>query len=450
MRTIPFVLILIVIVLPSLLTAQLAQQKANEYWPFWRGPLQTGESPTGKPPLEWSEDQHVRWKREIPGKGLSSPVIWGDLIFLTTAVEMEKKASEQEIKAQKDTQAGWMKMSRQAASTEFYLQYVVMAIQRSTGKIAWQKIVHEGFPHEGRHVDGSWASESCVTDGKYIIAPFGSDGYYCFDLTGTLLWQTDLGDMRTSAAFGEGSSPTIYGDFVVINWDHEIQSFITVLDIKTGKQVWKVNRDEDTSWATPVVAEVNGAPQIITAATNKSRGYNLKDGTVIWELGGLTGNVIPSPMYYNGVAWLMSGFRGNVLQAIKLTNASGDLEKSNAMLWTLDKATPYVPSGCLYQGNLYFLKGNRESLTCLDAATGAIHYTKQELEQVEGVYASPVAANGRVYIAGRNGVTVVIKAGPEFEVLATNIIDDAIDASPAIVGRELYIRGQSALYCIAE
>ncbi len=268
-------------------------------------------------------------------------------------------------------------------------------------------------------------------------------------LDGELLWQRDLGDMRTRNGFGEGSSPAVAGDLLIVNWDHEDDSFIVALDKKTGKDVWRRDRDEVTSWSTPLVVEVGGRPQIVVAATGRSRGYDLATGEVVWQLGGMTVNVVPSPVYGNGMAYLMSGFRGAALQAVRLAGAQGELEATEAVAWTRDHDTPYVPSPLLYDDRLYFLKVNTGILTCLDAATGKVLY-QQRLDGISNVYASPVGAAGRVYLAGREGTVLVLEHGDAYKVLASNTLDEGFDASPAIAGGELYLRGAKHLYSLTE
>jgi outer membrane protein assembly factor BamB len=251
-------------------------------------------------------------------------------------------------------------------------------------------------------------------------------------------------------SFGEGSSPVLHGDKLIVNWDHEGQSFIVALDKKTGEELWKTDRDEATSWATPLVVEHNGRTQVITSATKLIRSYDLATGELIWESGGMTMNVIPNPVYANGIVYIMSGFRGNALLAINLDLASGDITDSEAIVWRYDeKETPYTPSPLLYGDTLYFLRGNGGSLSCLDTATGQVHYTGQKLEGIKQTFVSPVGANERVYITGQDGVTVVIERGSEFKVLATNSLDDNFTASPAIVDKEIYLRGHKNLYRIS-
>jgi outer membrane protein assembly factor BamB len=416
----------------------------ERYWPQWRGPLANGVAPYGDPPVAWSEQKNLRWKIEIPGKGLASPIVWDDKVFILTAIETDKL-----IQPQGEAETNRRGGRRSDIQPSKVLKFTAMAINRQDGKILWQRTAREEAPHEGTQETNSWASHSGVTDGKYFFAYFGSHGLYCYDMQGNLRWQTDLGDMATRNSFGEGSSPALYGNTLVVNWDHEGQSFIVALDKKNGKELWRANRDEPTSWTTPLIVPHHGRTQVIVSATNRVRSYDLANGNLIWECGGMTVNSIPSPVHHDGVVSVTSGFRGSSLQAIRLADAKGDITGSKAVIWTYDKDTPYVPSPLLYKDALYFLKLNTEILSCFNAKTGEAYYSQQRLEGIQGVYASPVAANDRVYFAGRNGATVVIKHGPMLEVLATNILADRFDASPAIVGNQLFLRGHKNLYCIA-
>jgi outer membrane protein assembly factor BamB len=251
-------------------------------------------------------------------------------------------------------------------------------------------------------------------------------------------------------SFGEGSSPALHGDTLVINWDHEGDDFIVALDKNTGNELWRTPRDEDTTWATPLIVEHDGKAQVVTVGTNRIRGYDLASGKPIWDHDGLTANVIPTPVAKDGVVYAMSGFRGNELYAIRL-GRSGDLSRTDAVAWSHNRGTPYVPSPLLYGDRLYFLSGNAALLSCFDATTGQAVVEGQRIDDVEGVYASPVGAGGKVYLVGRNGVSAVLRHGGEtLDVLATNRLDDRFDASPAIAGNELFLRGREHLYCIAE
>lgn len=429
---------------------------AERYWPQWRGPDANGVAPHGKPPLEWSETKNVRWKVEIPGRGNSTPIVWGDRIYVQTAVktaqEVEpgqsaKKPSEQRRARRGRGRGNWMGSVEPTHIHEF----MILALDRHTGRTVWQRTLREELPHEGGHRDASQASNSPITDGEHLFAYFGSRGLYCLDMRGKVIWEKDFGEMQTRMGFGEGSSPALYGDTMVVNWDHEGGSFIVALDKKTGKQRWKVDRDEPTSWATPLVVVADGQAQVVTSATGKIRSYDMTSGELLWQCGGMTKNVIPSPVCGNGLVYAMSGFRGNALRAIRYAAAKGDITDSASVAWKYDgKGTPYVPSPLLYGDTLYFLDVNRAILSCFSAKTGKQHYTKKRLEGLQGVYASPVGANDRIYIVGRNGTTAVIKHGAEFELLATNTLTDDFSASPTIVDNAIYLRGRKHLYCIAE
>jgi len=414
---------------------------AEKYWPQWRGPSATGVAPKANPPLEWSEKKNIRWKAEIPGKGSSSPIVWGDRVFVTTAIETDKTVAPSEP-------ASGGSRRRGIAPTSVH-QFVLLALSRRDGKVIWQRTAVEALPHEGTHQDGTWASNSPVTDGEHVIAFYGSRGIFCYDMNGKLIWQKDLGDMTTRNSFGEGSSPALHGNTLVANWDHEGQSFIVALDKRTGKELWKVDRDEPTTWSTPLVVAHEGKPQVIVNATNRVRSYDLANGKLIWESAGTTLNAIPSPVAADEMVYVTGGFRGSALFAIRFAGAQGDLSNSAAVVWKYDQDTPYVPSPLLYDGKLYFLKVNSGILSCFNAKTGEPYYSRQRLESIANIYASPVGAAGRVYLVGRDGATLVIKNSESFEVLATNKLDDGIDASPALVDNEVYLRGRKFLYCIA-
>jgi outer membrane protein assembly factor BamB len=329
-------------------------------------------------------------------------------------------------------------------------QFTIIAFNREDGRVLWRKVLREQLPHEGTHMTGTWASPSPITDGERVYAFFGSYGLYCLDMEGNLLWEKDLGDLKTRLAFGEGSSPYLYGDRIVVNWDHEGPSFIVVLDKRTGKEIWRRDRDEITSWATPLVVDYAGLRHTIVNATDRVRSYDLDTGEVIWEAAGMTVNVIPSPVFADGVVYVASGFRGNALLAIRLAGARGDITGTDNIVWSLDRDTPYTPSPLLYGDNLYFLKTNDGILSAYSASTGEKHFGPVRLEEVPNVYASPAGAADRVYIAGRDGGTMVIANGPVFELLAVNELDDGFDASPALVDREIYLRGKRSLYRISE
>ena len=411
-------------------------------WHHWRGPHATGVAVDANPPTTWSETENIRWKIAIPGTGHAAPIIWEDKIFIQTAIE-----GKEEKKESGDTNpfSGFF----QRDSGPKY-KFDLIALNRSDGSILWQKTLREVSPHEGTHRDATYASNSPVTDGEFIYAYFGSRGLYCVDMMGNVKWEKDIGMMYKRNTFGEGSSPVLYGDTLVIVQDHEGDSFITALDKRTGDVLWKTDRNERTTWFSPIVVEQDGKSQVVTAGTNRVRSYDLETGKLVWEGDGLTANSIPSPVAADGVVYLMSGFRGSDLKAVRLAKAMGDISSSGAIVWEHGRDTPYVPSPLLYENTLYFLKSNDGILSAFDTKTGKAYYGPKRLQGVSGVYASIVGAADRVYIAGRNGTVNVVQHGPDFTIIAENTLDDSFNASPAIVGSELYLRGSQYLYCIAK
>jgi outer membrane protein assembly factor BamB len=411
---------------------------AERFWGQWRGPYATGVSKSANPPLEWSETKNIRWKVELPGRGSASPVVWGDRLFVLSAVPIALTGADAHT-----PRGGVQPRDRH--------RFVVLAIDRRNGKIAWERTAREELPHEATHQDnGTYASSSAITDGQRVYAWFESQGMFVYDMEGTPLWQKDLGDKKMRNQFGEGSTPVLYKDRLIIVWDHLGQSFIVSLDARNGTEQWRVNRDEIDTWATPLVVEHDGRAQVIAPGKNKVRSYDCATGELVWESPGVTMNPIPSPVSEDGMVFVMSGFQGNNLKAIRLADARGDLSKSSAIVWSLDRDTPYVPSPLLYDGLLYFLKTNSGILSLFDGKTGKPHYQLQRLDGVPNVFASPVGAQGRVYFPGREGTTLVIRHGPNFEVLAKNKLDDGFDASPALVDNDLYLRGYQFLYSITD
>jgi outer membrane protein assembly factor BamB len=410
--------------------------EAQRYWPQWRGPHATGVSPSAKPPLQWSETTNVRWKVEIPGRGSSSPVVWGDRVFVLSAIPASAPSGEASH------------APRGALPRERH-RFSIYAIDRRTGRMAWERTATEAVPHEAAHQEnGTWASSSAATDGEHVIAFFESFGLYAYDMDGKLAWQKDLGDKRMRNEFGEGSTPALYGNRLVVVWDHQGTSFIVTLDKRTGQEIWRAERKEIDTWATPLIVEHGGRAQVVTNGMNRLRSYDLETGQIVWESAGTTMNPIPSPVAADGMVFVTSGFRGNNLKAIRLADAKGDITNTGAIVWSLDRDTPYVPSPLLYDGILYILKTNSPLLSAFDAKSGKPHYQVQRLDGLAEVFSSPVGALGRVYITSRDGTTVVLKNSPAFEVLAKNSLDDGFDASPALADGDIYMRGYKYLYAI--
>lgn len=430
----------IVVILFSILFSTSIFSQKNEYWPQWRGPLATGAAVQGNPPAEFSETKNLKWKTPIEGKGHATPIVWGNNIIVQTAVPTAEKG-DTTLKSEPSRMAG--------TTTNLIHDYKVILVDRQTGKIKWEKTVTKEMPIEDTHKLGSWASNSPCTDGDLIYAYFGSRGIFCLDFDGNILWQKDFGQITKVMNFGEGESPFLYKERLFIQWDGEDGSFMVALNKKTGEEAWRVERDEKSSWSTPFALDVNGRTQVITSATNQVRSYDYQTGEIIWTSTGLTRNVIPVPVYADGILYVMSGFRGNALQAIDITKAKGDITGSEAILWTYNQDTPYTPCPLLMDGKLYFLRANNGELTCLDAKSGQMLYSKEKLEGIGNLYSSPSGVGDRIYVAAEN-ICVVIKAGEKFEIISSNELNDNFHASPVIVGNELILRGFNSLYCFSE
>lgn len=435
-------------------------------WPHWRGPLANGIAPEADPPVTWSQDSNIRWKVELPGEGTASPIVWNDRIYILTAIETDRKG-EVANKPQEETEEADAKPTAGDAASgrrprrspgrgpfnitppENYYQFVVMCLDRATGKIIWQEIAREEVPHEGHHPDNGYASGSPTTDGKYLYASFGSRGTYCYDMNGNKIWERDLGDMRTRFSFGEASTPVLHDGSLIVMWDQEDDSFIYVLDAKTGKTRWERPRDEPSNWSTPLIVEHGGRTQIVTNGTTRVRSYDFDTGALVWECGGQTTNAIPAPVTTGGLVFCMSGLRGNAIYAIPL-DAEGDISDTDRIAWHRDQGAPYVPSPLVYGDRLFFTASNRNILSCLEAATGEPIIDRERLDDVRAFYASPVAAADRIYLIDREGTALVLKNATKLEVLATNRLDEPTDATPALVDNQIIIRSEKHLYCIEE
>lgn len=425
-----------------LLTSFARAATLTNDWPAWRGPLANGVSPSAQPPVEWSETKNIRWKIELPGKGHSSPIILGDKIFLTTAVAIGEPQ-----KPVYDDAPG----VHDSTPVTHRHQFVVMAINRRNGTLAWKRVAKEEWPHEGGHLTGTLANNSPATDGEMVYANFGSRGLYAYDLDGNLKWSKDLGKMHTLHAHGEGSSPVIHNDALILCWDHEADSYLYKFNKKTGEVIWKIPRDEKTSWATPLIVEHNGRTQIITSATKRVRGYDFATGELIWEWAGLAMNAVASPVATKGIAIAGNSYDFAAMVAVKLDTARGDVTGTKDVAWTLNRLTPYVSSPLLYDDTLYFLRHNQNVLSRMDPVTGKFRGEPIRLNGIRDfIFSSPVGAANRIYITARDGVTVVLSHDEENKQLATNRLNDSFSASSALAGRDLFLRGEKFLYCISE
>jgi hypothetical protein len=412
-------------------------------WHQWRGPFADGVSPEGDPPVKWDEKTNIRWKTAIPGKGSSTPIVWGDRVFVLTAVNTGKPAAQEDL-----PKPNPRFNDRKTTAPKTYYQFLVLALDRTSGKVLWQQTACECVPHEGIHGTHSYAAFSPTTDGKSLYVWFGSRGLYCYDLDGKLQWKRlDLGRMYPRYGWGEAGAPVIHRDALVVNFDHEGDSFVEVLDARTGQTRWKADRQEVTTWCTPLVVEHKGRTQVIIPATNRTRSYDLENGKLLWECGGQTVNVIPSPISREGVVYCVSGYKGSAVQAIPL-DSTGDITDKNKVLWSYDKGAPYVPSPLLVGNRLWMTQLNNSILSSLDIATGTPVIDRARMANLGDLYASPVAAKDRIYITDRDGSTLVLRNVDKYEVLSKNSLNDPIDASPAIVGKQIFLRSHGALYCI--
>ncbi|HEX4951459.1 MAG TPA: PQQ-binding-like beta-propeller repeat protein [Blastocatellia bacterium] len=422
------------------------------HWPQWRGPDFNGMA-RGDAPTKWSDTENVKWKAAIPGRGHSTPVVWGDKIFLTTAIPTGQTAA---APAQAAPQGGGGRGGGRGgpgggAGANQEHQFVVMCLDKKTGKILWQKVAKTAVPHEGYHgMYGSFASNSPVTDGRNVYAFFGSRGVYCYDLNGKLVWQKDFNvQMQMHLQFGEGTAAVLEGDKLLLNFDHKGGSFIVALDKATGKEIWNTKREEISNWSAPLVVAHGGQKQVIVSATTKVRSYNLNDGKLIWECAGLGMNTIPAPVHQDGIVYVMSGFRDPKLLAIKL-GKEGNLTGTDAVLWSETRGLSYTPSPVLFDGKLYTLTDNG-MISCFDAKTGKPYYHQQRLPKPYNFKSSPVGANGKLYLATEDDDVVILKLGEKFEVVATTTLTDQVFiASPVIVNGEIFLRGQNTLFCISE
>lgn len=423
-------------------SAITAEPQADYNWPQWRGPQATGVAPHADPPVEWAEDRNVRWRIALPGKGHSTPIVWGERVFVTAAVPFGDPLPP--------AYSGAPGGHDEVPVTQRH-RFVVLAVDRRDGRLVWERTLREALPHNGGHRTASLASASPVTDGERLFAYFGSWGLYCLDLAGEVQWQTDLGLLHPLHGHGEGSSPALHGDTLVVNWDHEGDSFLVAFDKRTGRQRWKTPRQAASSWTTPLVVEVGVRTQVIVSGSRRVGGYDLESGRLVWECDGLSvENVVASPVAGHGLVFVGSTYDRPGLLAIRLDGAQGDLTGSQHLVWRRRQGAPYVPSPLLYGDALYFHSHFQGLLTRVNARTGEDWPGTFRLPGLHNVFSSPVAAAGRVYATSREGVTVVLRDGASPAILAQNRLDDCFSASAALAGKEFFLRGEKHLYCLAE
>jgi outer membrane protein assembly factor BamB len=442
----------------------------SDGWPGWRGPEGRGVA-SGTPPVEFGEQKNVRWKVALPGKGNSSPIVWGERVFVTSAIGTGKKkeAAPSEAGAGREPgeggrgEGGGREGGGRGGRGGFgggapleEQEFVVLALDRKTGKTLWEKKLATTMPHQGTHRDGTYAAPTPVTDGERLYVSFGSFGLFALDMSGKVLWQVDLGDMQVQNEFGEGSSPVLVGSNVVLLWAHEGESFLVALDAKSGKESWRTPLAQGTNWSTPLVVTV-GEKQELVVGGPRVAAYDPATGKELWgqgEAGGRNGAIASPVALEELIVYATGSRRGGEARALLAQGPAAKegeaADGEESLLWSVTIDGPHVPSPLAYDGKVYFLKQDSGILSVLEPATGEISYGPERLQGVADVYASPIVAGGKLYIAGRDGTVEVLSTGSEIKTLAVNRLEDAFDSSPAVAGNELFLRGQANLYCIAQ
>ena len=420
--------------------------RAADNWPQFRGPASSGVSADSGLPDTWSAVDGVAWKTEIPGRGWSSPIVWGEKLFITAAIKEEGELEP--------VKKGLYFGGDRKAPKEVH-RFVVYCLDIETGGIVWQKEVHRGVPQHGHHLKNTLASETPVTDGQNVYAYFGNVGLFCYDFEGKLIWSKNWESVPTRFGWGTAASPVLHGERIYLVNDNDEQSFLVALDKKTGEQIWRVDRDENSNWATPFVWENKLRTEIVTPGTGKIRGYGL-DGQLLWELGGMSSITVPTPFAEHGLLYVASGYvldRRKPLFAIR-PGAVGDISlqadqtANEHIAWCQKKAGPYNPSPIVYGDYLYILY-DQGLFACYHAVTGEEVYGKRRIGPGARAFtSSPWAYDGKVFCLNEDGDTFVIRAGPEFELLGKNSLGELSMATPAIVRDGLIIRTESHVFRI--
>ncbi|HEX8185472.1 MAG TPA: PQQ-binding-like beta-propeller repeat protein [Blastocatellia bacterium] len=422
-------------------------------WPSFRGPNASGVA-EGKPtPVSWdaTKGTNILWKVPIPGLAHSSPVVWGDKVFATTAIsskgnEYFRHGLYGDVDSDKDTSKHTWK---------------VYCLDKSTGKVVWERVAYEGVPKIKRHIKSTHANSTPATDGKYVVAFFGSEGLYCYDVKGKLVWKQDLGVLDSGWFYdpdyqwGMASSPIIYKNMVILQCDVQKGSFIAAYDIKDGKQLWKTPREEIPSWGTPTIYEGKSRVELITNATRAVRGYDPTTGKELWKLVGNPEVTATTPIAWNDLIYICNSYRPNQpIYAIR-AGAVGDISLKNGatssehVAWSMQRGGTYMPTPIIY-GDYLYTCANHGVMACYNAKTGERIYQQRIADKGGSFSASPVAADGKVYLSSEDGEIFVVKAGPKHELLATNPMGEVLMATPAISDGMIFVRGQHNLFAIAD
>ena len=419
-----------------------ATPAAAQNWPAFRGPDATGVAAGARPPSTWdaATSKNVAWKTAIPGLAHSSPIVWGNRVYVTTAVASSGRAAVAKGAAGIDS-----------ADDMVSHTWRLIAIDRAKGSIAWDREVHRGMPRLKRHVKASHASATPSTDGRFIVALFGTEGLFCFDMNGALQWRQDLGLMDVglvddpSYQWGPASSPTIFENMVIVQNDRHKDSFVAAFDLASGQQLWRTAHDEYPSWATPAVARAGSRAEIVTNGGKFIRGFDPKTGRELWRLSdNLTQVKVPTPVVAGDTVIVTGGYPsgGRPIYAIRL-GGSGELTQKS-LAWSTDRGSPYTGTPLFYDGLLYVCTDNG-ILSAYDAKTGERIYQQRVGPGSSGFSASPIAADGRVYLASEDGDVFVVRAGRSYELLATNRMGEVTMATPALSGSMLIVRTQTQL-----
>lgn len=414
-------------------------------WSQWRGSEGSGVSDETRLPAEWSADKNIKWKTPISGRGHSSPIVWGNRVFLTTDIEGDVVPGATAVRHMMEGQE-FKHPDSVGADRKHTLK--VICLDRDSGKIVWERTAYEGAVYDNRHRKGSFASPTPAADSSRVYAWFGSEGIYCYDFSGKQLWKGSLGPIATMG-MGPGSSPVLFENLVILQCDEDSgeKSLIVALDRRTGKEAWRSPRHVQASWSTPLIVRTPRRVELITSGNELIISYDPRTGKELWRLHGHESNAIPSPVAGHGMVFVSAGFPVKRTFAVKL-GGSGDLTNSNNVVWKYEKGSAYVPSPILY-GDYLYLMTDRGMLTCLDAETGAVKYEGGRVPIPATFTASPVAFEGKILLVSEDGDTFVIKAGPAHELITTNSIGEPVYASPAIADGMIFIRGERSLYCIA-
>jgi outer membrane protein assembly factor BamB len=416
-------------------------------WPQWRGPQGSGVSAEKNLPTEWSDTRNVLWKTEIAGRGHSSPIIWGNRIFLTTSIEGPVVPG---AKAVTHIRRGRAYRHPDSVGGDHSYTIKVLCLDRDAGRILWERTAYEGTVHDDRHRKNTFASATPVTDGRFVWALFDAEGVYCYDFDGKLVWKKSLGKIA-KMGMGNGMSPVLYQNLIILQCDQEDggpDSFIAALDKFTGNEVWRVARTQRKTYATPVLVSTPQRKELIASGAESTVSYDPASGMELWRSEGVVSHAIPSAVSGHGMVFVSGGSSGQPKLAIGIRlGGSGDLNGTPYIVWKYNKGTAYVPSPILY-GDYLYLMTDAGIITCLEAKTGEVKYEGGRVPVPATFTSSPVAFEDKILVTSEDGDTFVIKAGPVFEVIRTNSLGEPVYASIAIGAGKLFLRGARHLYCI--